>query len=115
MNRLGYGTLRFARACDDPSHQGFSFFSGFSGKSSGALLCLWGRPLFVLDRFLAAKLDFRFHPQANALSKPGFAFWIICLYALAGWLSGLVGALIYSFFSKHLGLQEVTSAGRLSD
>jgi len=47
--------------------------------------------------------------------KAWFCFWIVCLYTLTGWLSGLVGALIYSFFSKHLGLQEVTSAGRLSD
>jgi len=81
-----------------------------------ALYYAFGGGLFSFwTRFLAAKLDFRFHPQANALSKPGIAFWIICLYALAGWLSGLVGALIYSFFSKHLGLHEVTSAGRLSD
>jgi Ni/Fe-hydrogenase subunit HybB-like protein len=46
----------------------------------------WGLFSFW-TRFLGAKLDFKFHPQANPLSKPGFAFWIICLYALAGWLS----------------------------
>jgi len=42
---------------------------------------------------------------------------MVCLYAVAGWLSGLVGALVYDFFSRHFGFQVkgVTSAERLPD
>lgn len=61
--------------------------------------------LGFLIPFLCAKLSLGYH---RAHSLAGILWQIISftlLYALSGWLSGLLGGVAYNFISKHLGFQ----------
>src|SRR5262249_20285812 len=62
-------------------------------------------PLGFWTLFLAAKINFIFHPQDNFLSRLGFALWTVPLYAVTGWVTGLIGATIYNLCSRYFGLQ----------
>lgn len=72
-------------------------------------------PLGFLTLFLGLKIDFTYH---RALWMPGVIsqlFFSTILYALTGWVTGFLGALIYNFVSDRFnvrikGTTDLTSA-----
>jgi hypothetical protein len=88
----------------------FSIYYAFWGFFSGLIYWFvdkdtWYAPLGVWTLFVAAKLDFNFHPQANSGSKIVYTFWMAALFAGSGWVSGLLGAVIYNLCSNYFGLR----------
>jgi len=88
----------------------FSVYYAFWGFVYGLTYMLtqkeaWHAPLGFWTLFLAAKLDITFHAQANTLSVIGLLFWAILCFGLTGWISGLIGAVIYNLCPSTFGLQ----------
>jgi hypothetical protein len=88
----------------------FATYYGFWGLVIGCIYLVqlkedWYAPVGVLTLFYDLKINLTLHPEPNFLSKAGDLLWLSFYYALTGWLSGLMAAVIYNFCSRHLGVQ----------
>lgn len=88
----------------------FATYYGFWGLVIGCIYMIqgkedWYAPIGIWTLFYFAKINLTLHPEPNFLSKAGDLFWLATYYALTGWLSGLVTAVVYNFCSNFFGLQ----------
>src|SRR5215468_551423 len=88
----------------------FATYYGFWGLVTGCIYLIqlkeyWPAPVGVWTLFYFARINLTLHPEANFFSKAGDLLWLAFYYALTGWLSGLVTALIYNVCSSFLGIQ----------
>jgi len=88
----------------------FATYYGLWGLVIGCIYLIqlkedWYAPIGIWTLFYFAKIDLTLHPEPNFFSKAADLFWLATYYALTGWLSGLVSAVIYNLCSGFFRLQ----------
>ena len=88
----------------------FATYYGFWGLLTGCIYMIqlkedWYAPIGIWTLFYFVRINMTLHPEPNFLSKAVDLFWLTTYYALTGWLTGLVSAVVYNVCSNFLGLQ----------